>query len=448
VRQVTQSNTNTTMTFGYDAQQHRLKKSVTINGVTKTTYYIRDAQGNPLAVYERTNGTTLTWKEQDLYGSSRLGMQKPEKVVTGYLWYDCPNGWYGSWTKSGAKSYELSNHLGNVMAVISDRGELQSAQDYFPFGMAMPGRSTTSTYKYGFNGQEKDTEIGEGIYTAEFWEYDARLGRRFNLDPVDFAWQSPYATFNNNPIALSDPSGATAEDPVKKEKPKNELDEVVITGKNESSKSQPLIVKSIESMKEALPNIQVTQPDPIKPKSGTSNSKQPSFATLWSNYPPNKGIKHVDPATKADAFDNHCAINVSHTLIKSGIKMTNFKGRRCFNSCPLESEKLEKHALNAEELAGWLHKRFGAPTKYTGATFEAAIEGKTGIVFFQDYWHRKTDAEGVRTGDHIDLWNENALASKGWFLTAVRRKYPTFSEYLLDMSDLRKSKYVLFWEMK
>jgi RHS repeat-associated protein len=158
------------------------------------------------AVYERTNGTTLTWKEQDLYGSSRLGMQKPEKVVTGYLYYDCPNGYYGSWTKSGAKSYELSNHLGNVMAVISDRGELQSAQDFFPFGMAMPGRSSGS-YRYTFNGKETDPETGLNDFGARL--YDNRLGRWLALDPLakKYPELTPYNFVANNPLFFVDPDG-------------------------------------------------------------------------------------------------------------------------------------------------------------------------------------------------------------------------------------------------
>ncbi len=106
-----------------------------------------------------------------------------------------------------------------MLAVVSDKKEqsdgvtwsaiVVSAQDYFPFGMAMPGRSTTSTYKYGFNGQEKDTEMGAGIYTAEFWQYDARLGRRYNLDPKPNVSISQYACFANNPIGISDPLGDT-----------------------------------------------------------------------------------------------------------------------------------------------------------------------------------------------------------------------------------------------
>ena len=39
-------------------------------------------------------------------------------------------------------------------------------------------------YRYGFNTQEKDDDVFIGAYTAEYWEYDSRLGRRWNLDPI------------------------------------------------------------------------------------------------------------------------------------------------------------------------------------------------------------------------------------------------------------------------
>lgn len=45
------------------------------------------------------------------------------------------------------------------------------------------------------------------MYTAAFWEYDARLGRRWNVDPMTYPWQSSYAAFNNNPIIFVDPLG-------------------------------------------------------------------------------------------------------------------------------------------------------------------------------------------------------------------------------------------------
>ncbi len=79
--------------------------------------------------------------------------------------------------------------------------------------MTMPGRKYSqpnNNYRYGFNGQEKSNEIkGEGnSYTAEFWEYDPRIGRRWNLDPVVKVYESPYAAFGGNPITNIDPNGA------------------------------------------------------------------------------------------------------------------------------------------------------------------------------------------------------------------------------------------------
>jgi len=58
-----------------------------------------------------------------------------------------------------------------------------------------------------YNTQEKVEELGEGHTTAEFWEYDSRLGRRWNIDPITYEWQSSYACFNNNPIYFNDPEG-------------------------------------------------------------------------------------------------------------------------------------------------------------------------------------------------------------------------------------------------
>ncbi|MFM9945262.1 MAG: hypothetical protein ACKVQB_08535 [Bacteroidia bacterium] len=54
------------------------------------------------------------------------------------------------------------------------------------------------------NTQEKDNEIFEGAYSAEYWEYDSRVGRRWNLDPKPQINISDYACFGNNPISMVD----------------------------------------------------------------------------------------------------------------------------------------------------------------------------------------------------------------------------------------------------
>ncbi len=81
---------------------------------------------------------------------------------------------------------------------------------HYSFGSPMPGRSfSSSTYRYGFNGQEKDDEVtvSGGMNTALFWEYDTRLGRRWNTDPVFKSSKSPYTCFSDNPIIMIDPDG-------------------------------------------------------------------------------------------------------------------------------------------------------------------------------------------------------------------------------------------------
>jgi hypothetical protein len=82
--------------------------------------------------------------------------------------------------------------------------------------MQMPERKFAqgnSKYRYSINGQEKESELNENITSALFWEYDSRIGRRWNVDPVVKEYESPYLCFSGNPIFFADPSGADAEDP-------------------------------------------------------------------------------------------------------------------------------------------------------------------------------------------------------------------------------------------
>jgi hypothetical protein len=127
----------------------------------------------------------------------------------------------------GNKQFEFTSHLGNVLTTVSDRklpsfsgsgvdyykADVMSTQDYYAFGQLMPGRGYVGgDYRYGMNGQEKDDEISGvpgSIMSAEYWEYDSRLGRRWNMDPKPSAEFSDYACFGNNPILYSDEDGDT-----------------------------------------------------------------------------------------------------------------------------------------------------------------------------------------------------------------------------------------------
>lgn len=128
--------------------------------------------------------------------------------------------------KQNILKYELTDHLGNVRVVISDEKLLTqttgigdatlidagdyfspkvvSFADYYAFGSTMPGRSFSSdSYRYGFNGMEKDDEIkGNGnSYDMGARLYDPRLVRVPTIDPLSkkFPNQSPYVFAGNNP---------------------------------------------------------------------------------------------------------------------------------------------------------------------------------------------------------------------------------------------------------
>jgi hypothetical protein len=112
---------------------------------TRITHYVRDASGNVLGLYEEKE-----LSEFSIYGSSRAGTSGKTTKFAQTL---------------GTKKYEFSNHLGNVLAVVSDNkfkessgnyaAHIISERDYYAFGKTMQGRNFQSTaYCYGFNGKE------------------------------------------------------------------------------------------------------------------------------------------------------------------------------------------------------------------------------------------------------------------------------------------------------
>ena len=192
------------LTFSYDAAGNRISKQLTKAGRTTTTHYLRDASGNVMAIYQ-----DALLEEQPLYGSSRLGSYKGGRLV--------------GERRLGLKQYELSNHLGNVLATVSDNISLSASEtlaktlsttDYHPFGVQMEGRTLNfDKVRYGFNGKEKDDEWSKIDFGARV--YNARLGLFLSLDPLfaAYPWQSPYVFAANNPIRLIDVNGEGPGDP-------------------------------------------------------------------------------------------------------------------------------------------------------------------------------------------------------------------------------------------
>jgi RHS repeat-associated protein len=116
---------------------------------------------------------TFRWSEAHIYGSSRIGIYNAEQVlvigntansstlqaneyenIRGKRHYELSEAFSRMYLTKKYNNEQLSNHLGNVLAVVSDRrtgictgngliaynAEVVSATDYYAFGSPMPGR--------------------------------------------------------------------------------------------------------------------------------------------------------------------------------------------------------------------------------------------------------------------------------------------------------------------
>ncbi|MGQ3012587.1 MAG: RHS repeat-associated core domain-containing protein [Flavobacteriales bacterium] len=162
--------------FTYNSAGQRTSKTVLMpGGETWTDFYVPDAQGNTMAIYKLSNtddGPELYLEENNIYGSNRLGsLHRNEKL--NYTPVSAPI----AELLRGKRRYELSNHLGNVHVVFTDRkqlicnstpvaqyyeAEILNTYDYYPFGMLMQERK-----------QEKiDSIIVEETDTLNFTDFE------------------------------------------------------------------------------------------------------------------------------------------------------------------------------------------------------------------------------------------------------------------------------------
>lgn len=224
----------TKIRYHYDASGNRIGKEAEYAGDKLYEWYVRDAQGNILSVYNSSGYAAdlstlgLSQVERNIYGSSRLGSAYGSQNVDGSPW-DAKQYFTTGVVSRGLRQYELSNHLGNVLTTISDKKfgvssngslidyyepHMVTGTDYYPFGMPMrfAGSTTGQGYRFGFNGKENDNEVKWGTGNQQNYGmriYDPRLGRFLSEDPItkDYPELTPYQFSSNSPIANIDIDG-------------------------------------------------------------------------------------------------------------------------------------------------------------------------------------------------------------------------------------------------
>ncbi len=207
----------------------------------------------------------------------------------------------------------------------------------------MPGRNSAvlnGEYRYGMNGQEKENEITsyEALSSAEYWMYDARLGRRWEVDPIVFEWQSSYATFDNNPIYYSDPLGAAATNTnspkgggeKQKDGRKQDLSKVKIKKPNE----EPVPVDPPKTYEWKVdPPVVVEKPAESAPTGGTTPQPAPEATPPQNSEPPQS-------ANNNSNYNSTFDVSIISSKIRWYMQALNFKANYINNPNPLFNFKV------------------------------------------------------------------------------------------------------------
>jgi RHS repeat-associated protein len=160
--------------------------------------------------------------------------------------------------------------------------DVVTASDYYPFGMAMPGRKysqSNSSYRYGFNGKEKSDEVnGEGnIYDYGFRIYNPRIAKFLSVDPLSdkYPFYTPYQFAGNSPILSLDIDGLEGD----KNKNKTETSITIKVGTNKSDAKKlgsPDGGRNIDAMLMAANFVPTWQKDKVD-RDIASGAQQPKL---------------------------------------------------------------------------------------------------------------------------------------------------------------------------
>ena len=147
--------------------------------ITTDEYYVRDAQGKEIAIYQGYN--LDFW---NVWGMGNEGRIK----------------------STGTNYFYLKDHLGSIRAVLNQNNELVGAIDLDAWGYLSRSWDTTST-RYKFTGKERDNETGYDYFGARY--FNSRTGIWIQTEPSydKFLSFSPFNYCSLNPLLCVDPNG-------------------------------------------------------------------------------------------------------------------------------------------------------------------------------------------------------------------------------------------------
>jgi RHS repeat-associated protein len=194
--------TSSTFQFVYNASHERVKETLPDGTIV---YNVSPRVDTGIHVEKRVKTSGEISYNYSLYaGSMPFGVHTVTKVTP-------------SSTAVTTNRYYHTDHLGSIIAITDDIGNVVERRSYDPWGKRrnLNGTATnnafvTSDVRYAFAGQEDLGEIGLIHMNGRL--YDAATGRFISADPsiqypADMQNYNRYSYINNNPLAAVDYSG-------------------------------------------------------------------------------------------------------------------------------------------------------------------------------------------------------------------------------------------------
>jgi len=170
-----------TIVYIYNATGQKTEKIVTDNGVVTNTKYL--------------NGFQYKNDVLDFFPTAE-GYVKSTPVYAG---------------NSYRYIFNYTDHLGNVRVSYARNAkntglEIMEENNYYPFGLKHQGYNTDNlqpNYKYKYQGQERQDELGLNWDSFKYRNYDYAIGRFMSIDPLaeKYAYNSTYA-FQENKMGM------------------------------------------------------------------------------------------------------------------------------------------------------------------------------------------------------------------------------------------------------
>ena len=159
--------------------------------------YVYDAEGNKLSVSYNLTAMSSAQPQMPVMQSSDVvsaNVSNGQKTIEycGNIIYDGDETMilndvgYALYNKDNNLSfhYYLKDHLGNNRVVVSEDGEIEQVNDYYPTGALMASSKGGDTQRFKYNGKELDRINGLNWYGYGARNYDAAIVRWDGMDKL------------------------------------------------------------------------------------------------------------------------------------------------------------------------------------------------------------------------------------------------------------------------